>query len=250
MTETANAVVSALTSTLTNAIIKTAQAWNKAQDAVTRRRVDFGRAVGKAQVAIVAAGGTDEDCESLIYPLITDAIGHAVEWDTVKQWITAAHVYDSLPESVRDTFSTEALKTLNGIPAQLSDKQKSAGRIDRATFAERAAESGVTSVRDLRAAVKDERSLTGESKSKQRSNASQAEDAVKALKALISDDTLRRFDGVPYEILTAAVIIGVMLRDKCPKHGTAAIAEGVEQYFTPDTDAAPTNDGSGAADTE
>lgn len=248
MSDTVKAVQGALTAAMQNAIAKTAQAWQRAQDTVTKRRVDFGRAVGKAQVAIMAAGGTDEDCQSLIFPTIVEAIGHTVEWETVKQWVTAAHVFDSLPESVRENFSTEALKTLNGIPTVLNDKQKESGRMDRASFAELAVQSGATSVRDLREAVKGERSLTGESKSKQKGNAVQAEDAVKALKALVSDETHQRFEGITPDVITAAVMIGVFLRDKCPKQNTVALAEGVAQFFTPESDAAPSDDGSGAED--
>lgn len=247
MTAVANAVTGALTGALVSGITKAATAWQKAQDTVTKRRVDFGRAVAKAQVAIVAAGGEDSDCESLIYPLIVEAIGHSVDWATVKTWVTAANVYDSLPSDVRDAFSTEALKTLNGIPATLNEKQEKAGRVDRATFA---ASVAGTDVRTMREAVKQEKALTGESKSKSKSNASQAEDVVKALGGLVSDETAERFANanVEHDVIVAAVMIGVFLRDKTPKHGIPATLEGVEQFFTPESNAAPSDDGSGADD--
>lgn len=238
------AIANALTQAMTSAIVKAAGAWSKAEDQATRRRVDFGRAVGKAQVAIVAAGGSAEDAESEIWPVIVEAIGYRVDWKTILDWTRAANVYDSLPRETADALSTEALKTIGRVPVAISDKEKEAGKVDRATFAAAAVESGQTSVRDLRKAVSEERATSSPKKEKRQ--ADQASGAVQALKTLVSEETQARFADCPSEVLEAAVMIGVMLRDKCPKHNVSAVAEAVAQFFGPEP--MPVADGSGADD--
>jgi len=247
MSETITEAVKAFTATLASAVTTAATAWVKAEDGVTKSRVKFGRAVGRAKAAIIAAGGTDEDAEALIWPTVFEVTGSRVEWKTVLEWVRAASVADSLDPEVAAIFSTEALKTIGRVPVKVSDEEKSAGKMTRSEFAELAKETGVTSVRDLREAVKAERS-TGDTKKKTATAAAQSEETVTALKGLVSDETAARISDIGTEEKIALVMLGVMLRDKVTKHQIAAVTEGVTEYFTPTPEAS--DDGSGAPDTE
>lgn len=240
MAAIANALTAAFTDAMQASIVKTAAAWLKAQDEETKRRVNFGREVGKARVAIVAAGGTDDDAEGLIMPTVTEVVGTRVLWGTVKDWCSAASVFDSLPKDLQGQFNTEALKTLQRVPLKPSDKEIEEGKKDRATFA---AEVVGASVRDLRKAVSEERKSS--TPKKKQANASQAEETVTALKTVTGDLTVPT-DGIAPEVVVGLVMIGVLLRDIVPKHLTSNVQEGITQFFGPNVPEA--DDGSGADD--
>lgn len=243
MTAIANAVASALTEAMQNAITRTAGAWLKASDDETKRRINFGREVGKAKAAILGAGGSDDDAEAAIWPVIVEAIGTRVEWKTLLDWVRAANVFDSLDPKVAATLNVEALKTVGRVPVTLSDKEKEDGRKTRAEFVEAMAEQGVSSIRDLRKQVAEERKSSSPKKVK--TAASQAEETVQALKTITGDLAVPT-EGVELDVIVGLVMVGVMLRDKVLKHQIAAVTEGVTEFFSPE--AAPVADGSGASD--
>jgi hypothetical protein len=210
-----------------------------AEDAVTLSRVAFGRIAGAAVAALTTAGASAEEARDRIMATVA-TVTTAVEWETVQGWIRAATVADSLPEDVRDEFSTEALVTIGRIPVEAKN-----GGMTREEFATHAASEGIASVRALRELVAAEKTANGTSR-KPAGNATQAAAFVQAMRRLAKENP----QGEDEDATSYAAFVAALAGQKCVKFRKAAIREGIAEFMTPDEDAAPKDDGSGAPDAQ
>jgi hypothetical protein len=192
------------------------EALSVAEEAVTLTRVALGRTVGAAVAALTTAGASVEEAQASIMDTI-HAVMSVVEWDTVQGWVRAATVADSLPEALRDTFSTEALVTLGRVKPD-----------ERNEFAEVCHAEGITGVRALREAVNAHNSANTDSRAGKR-NVTQAADIVKVAEKYLSGNALPEKGDEDRE--KALVLLGFALGKKCPSFRLAAVVSGVEEVL-------------------
>ena len=209
--------LAALYSPLATAITVAAEALAVAEEAVTLTRVALGRTVGEAVAALTTAGASAEEAQARIMETILPV--YVVEWDTVQTWVRAATVADSLPEALRETFSTEALVTLGRVKPE-----------ERNEFAEVCNAEGITGVRALRDAVAAHNAAEHPSERSGKRNVTQAADVVKQAEKYLKENPLPDASDVD-ERETALVLLGFFLGKKCPKFRVAAVTSGVEEVL-------------------
>lgn len=207
----------ALYSPFAETITVATEALVAADSAMQACRLAVGRTVAETVSALTTAGASAEEAQALILATVAKVYGE-VEWKTVEGWVRASAVADSLPDDIRDSFTTEALVTLGRVKPD-----------ERTTFAEVCTESGITSVRALREAVKAHNEAEGGTERAKKRNATQAADAVKAGDKYLADNPLPATDDEGYAV--ALVMFGFFLGKKLPKFRATAVQSAVEEML-------------------
>jgi hypothetical protein len=109
-------------------------------------RLAFGGIVNETVASLLAAGLPITDAQASVLGVLPEP----VEWSTVQGWTRAHGVYLTLDEETRDAFGIDGLCKLGTVPAEVKEGDIGVSRQDVATVA---MAEGLTSDRDVRAAV-------------------------------------------------------------------------------------------------
>lgn len=205
-----------------------ATAVREAEEKVTLTRTMLGREVGKAVATLTGGGASVEEAQALIMETIDKVAPNLVDWKTVQGWVRASVVEDSLPEELREVYSTQALQEIG----KIAEEPKNGGK-SRVDFAQEMAKSGKTSVRELRTAVRDEKDSSGGAEKTAASKATQAAKAVEIGKKHLKDHPLPTDPGADFTATFVALFeLGVAVGKKATSFRKDAYNAAGEELIT------------------